>query len=798
MPPPLTFDSIKNIESHLPRPIASVLNRARIAEKTDLGGRHKKLLDLFECFIKLLCIVQLQEAHEKIANLKDKLPQKEKTLEFLKRPSLGSWVGLLRIMCKIECDNSQLKWMPKIAQWYNQQKNTENAEAMLLLKELKGVSFNTRSRIPNAEICNALVTYRNKQHGHAASLHHDELAKRLPVLEGILCHLLKHAEFLQEMKFSYVKRIEVAENNRWLIHSSLLNGINEEPTEFISQAKLDLSEIYLGDAATGNLEEKPIPLGPFMLWQSNEDLMRREIYLYNDAWRTKLEYISYMSGSHYYHTELHGRFADLVTLKLKPGVEEDSHRHLTPEERAESAEHYYKRSRVLTEQGQLEDALEALEIAVEYNRCAGMFLEMAKIQQRLGDPPEAIQQMLQNCFDANPTNEEFDKAMAFRADLQHDGVNTRVIDRVSDHEDPNLIKNPCIWQALTPRLVRKFAALWWSGILIGWYGFSIMCEYVNGDTNGIIVNIMQLCCSMVGIVGIILARPLLLRIKLPLSLQLDSMRLDRFEAWFEKQMQNVFGAFIFRQEKLNLKQTFRMAPLYFSGYLIWVLCFSVIGIVLTEIHRLPPLIFVKRYVDNILVLGVAAYPFVRYVVTSTLFVYALSKLSLKPMLTRINDDGLRSLGPLITVNIILLSFIWVALFGFAAMEISLQWYGDFFLVAIGVAIVAVWSVGMPLMIRRAAREAKSKAVHAYSEHIEKSFTSFLGEPDEDKLKRYQWLVENQKTIVKISTWPLSFKETVITILLGNVLVSVVSAWYILFRVGQWPILVEKMRVLFMG
>jgi len=85
-----SFADVKStVESSYPTPIASVFRRCRVASKEDLGGRHKNLVDLFEVFTKFLCIVQLQEARQKIPNLKDRLPQKEKTLQFLKRPSLG-------------------------------------------------------------------------------------------------------------------------------------------------------------------------------------------------------------------------------------------------------------------------------------------------------------------------------------------------------------------------------------------------------------------------------------------------------------------------------------------------------------------------------------------------------------------------------------------------------------------------------------------------------------------------------------------------------------------------------------
>ena len=75
------FNDIKVlVEGSYPNPIATVFRKCRTARREDIGGRHKNLIDLFEVFVKFLCVVQLQEARRVIPDLKDRLPQKEKTL----------------------------------------------------------------------------------------------------------------------------------------------------------------------------------------------------------------------------------------------------------------------------------------------------------------------------------------------------------------------------------------------------------------------------------------------------------------------------------------------------------------------------------------------------------------------------------------------------------------------------------------------------------------------------------------------------------------------------------------------
>jgi hypothetical protein len=193
----LTFEDVKlSVESCYPTPVATVFRKCRIANKQDLGGRHKNLIDLFESFVKFLCIVQLQEARQCVANLKERLPQKEKTLEFLKRPSLGGWLSLLRILCNVEYGPSKPRWGNVIAPWYQQPRTPETAEALSLFGEIRDVPFDARSRAPIAEICNALVGYRNKHLAHAANFTDDDLSARLPLLEAVLSHLIRSADFL--------------------------------------------------------------------------------------------------------------------------------------------------------------------------------------------------------------------------------------------------------------------------------------------------------------------------------------------------------------------------------------------------------------------------------------------------------------------------------------------------------------------------------------------------------------------------------------------------------------------------
>jgi len=784
------FSSIKSlVETQYPLPIASVFRRCRIAKTRDLGGRHKNLNDLFEVFIKILCIGQLQEARTNVPNLKELLPQKEKSLDFLKRPSLGQWVGLLRILSNLDTRITKTGWLHQVAEWYKQPRNSDTTLVLSLLSELKEMNYDKRTKYPNAEICNALVNYRNKQIAHAANIRDEELKRRLPILEKLMVYLLESAVFLQDTTLFFTDSIEKAENKLWLVRGTRLCGASEEPLSFHVSNELDLSEIYFAGLIENRLEETPICMGPFLLWRVNEELKKPEIYFYNDARRTNLEYLSYTSGSYYYHKELHSGFEKLIKLKLRAGVEEDAFRFLPLEERAERAEALFKRANMLAQQGQLEDAIEAFETSIEYERRPETFIEIARIEQKLGDPDEAVINTLQYCLDIDPGNKDANEIMrVLSADGRRDGAEALSVKLDTDTTEQNAGTQgnpPTIWHALTPHIFRKYTVVFWAIVFLGWYLMSAMVEFLSGNTEKVILQALQLGMTILGMAAILMGRLIVERMRISLSLQLDTMRLDRFNEWFDGELELMFGRFRTVNGRYSIKYSISQQKYYYIGCAIWVWIIGVVGFLCCELQNQPVLDMIRHFIDNIIVVGFVAYTVVVYMISSTMFVLRFSRLSLKPMLTKINDVGLRAFAPMASFNILIICLIWCMLWPMAILEITLTSYIEFFFIVLGSAVIMVWSIGMPYTMFRAAQSSKSKAVHTYSEHIEKSFKEFLDHPSEDTVERFKWLVKNQSVIQKISTWPMSVKQTVFVVVGGNVVIFAMVTWYVLQRLGRW-------------
>ena len=785
------LEDFKNIiEQQYPNPIASVFRKCRLFPKYDLGGRHKSLIDLFDAFVRLTCIVQLQSARKTIKEFKNKLPNKEKDLEFLKRPSLGGWINLMRGLSSLRNEASASEWVSRIGNWYNTGKNDENRKMLDLLNNIQGISFQTKTKTPNAEVCNALVNYRNKHLAHGAHLTNDKLKMQLPILEEILATLLYLADFLSEMELFFTDRIEDAGGDKWKLNITQLKGHLVEPRELYSKPKIEKSELYCTDSLEKGIETSPLPLGPFLLWRYNEERKLNESYFYNDAWRTKLEYISFETGMYYYHKELKEGFKELISLDLSPVAEEkyETIGSLSQKELEFKADELVKRASFEQQKGHLEDALQILELSIEYVRDPDTFLNIAKIQQELGDSADIVKHTLLLCLQEDPQNVE---ASNMLKSLESEGKVSSESAALNDEKiDPN--NYPTSFDLISPLgLSKKGGWIFCIGFGCGWILISCLIEFTQGRVHDMLGLIFGAIVAATFVIGTIFGRNKLIRMRLPLSMQLNSMRLDRFNTWFHEQLKNIFGHIVINSNGINVFDSIRKEKVYFTGWLIQLLVFAVSAFVLSQSYELPSLMMVKRSID-FLTIYILCFPAIRYVVMSTVFIYKYSQLSLKPMLTLINDYGMRSLGSLMTYNLGLVVFFYVSYWSGAAFLASLDLKFDFLLLGICTIIYMVWSVGMPLTIRRVAIESRANAVQEYSRHIENAFNAFIEEPNEDYLKRYSWLKENEKVINNIPTWPLSWKETLFGVVGSNLLLIGVDIWYICHRLEIWPSVIDGM------
>ena len=779
------FNLIKAlVETTYPFSISRVFYRCRSAKREDLGGRYKMLIELFEVFIKFLGIVQLQDAQLCFSSLKDRLPQKEKTLDFLKRPSLGGWVGLLRILSEFRESVSGDRLLSQIGDWYNQAPNAENTEILKLFSEIEEIQYQKNSKTPVAEICNAFVTLRNKLFGHGSMLHEKKIVQYIPLLETILAYLITSAEFLSRYRMFYVEKREMSDKEKWVMSVVEMAGINEENNVLTHSSKLEAREIYYSEIQAGQLVSEPIKLSPFVLWTYNEDIKQMELFFYNDSMRTKIEYVSYTSGSFYYHKELHSDLKKLIDLELALSKEEDKLGHLAPEERAERCEYKYKQAMLCFEHDKFEDALELLESAVEYQRRPELFIFIAKIQIEMGEPIESVAQTIQNALDMDPSSQAAHDLL-----LSLDNLKSSPLEGEEDAKESG-VDFPTFVHVLTPKILRPYCSLYWFGLLLAWFAISLRLELAAGGNYentlgalGIVIG------SSVFIFGLPLVRIVVKGLRLPLSLQLAKMRLDRFNIWYDKQMIRLFGCYEFDQNSLNILPTLKGEKVYYLIFLVAFIGLEIKVNIAACSFQLTYWLLIKRFVDYGIII-LLLIPCVRYVVMSTFFVLEYSKLSLKPLLSKINDDGLRAFGPFLGLNVMLATIANAAFFTGASFMHKGPIWGDFPILAIISLVVMFWSVGMPFTIFQAAKKAKLSSVHAYAEQLENAFNAFVQNPNDDTLTRYRWLKKNQAEIRQISCWPLTVIQTIIFVVFSNLVLITVNVWFVLKRTGMIPLVMN--------
>lgn len=791
-----------NIENNYPNPIAIVYRRYLHSDPEDLTGRLQSLINLSEVFVKFLCVVQLQEGRKFIPNFKDRLPEGSKTLEFLRQPSFGHWAGLLRTISGINLENSNLIWMPKIAKWYSEAKNKENALALAKLREYQGNETTSISKKPNAEICDLLPNLRNK-FAHGARLTDEKIERKLQLLEDSLTILIKSASFLEEMMVFYTEKIQKEIANQWQIRAIKLEGASKPaPCTFICTNELEPYEVYLSPKVENQLDKTTISLTPFIRWQVNEDEKRYEAYFYNDTFRTKLQYLSYVSGDDYLHPELHSAFNELIDLKSYPNIDNHQFSSFTEEEREERAENLFNRALIFLQQGRLQNALEYLDQAIVYQRRADIFLKMAEIMFELEEHPDSIKPILLKSLELDPKNQEAENLLSKLTGTENDepkssnSQSEQLPMQDDDNKESNhfqKVKQPekfSVFHLFCPPVLINFAIFFWITVTSIWFTTSALIELSVGNIYQIVATLLMFSCCLLMIFSSVILRNWVERLRYPLRVQIEGKEKDRFDSWFNRQIELIFGKFILNTErKIKVFDSIQQEIVFHAGTLIWIIVMTTAAIFFSQSYKSDSLLLIKRIIDYVLIFAFL-YEGARYTIAVTIFVYRFSKLPLKPLLTKINNDGVRSLGPFISFNIALAALIYFLLHGSFALTYTNPFMGDLLFLCIGTSIVAVWTIAFPFQLRRALQASKSSVVYEFSDHIEKAFKEFLKNPTDENEKWYRHVLSKQKLIKDIPVWALSVSETVFVIMGSNLLLALAVTTYIINRLGLWGKIIE--------
>jgi hypothetical protein len=779
----LTFDQIREKVESYPAPIAAAFKRYSHAAPGDLAGRYWQLIDLFEVFVKILCAIQIKEGQESVPNFTDRLPAKWKTLDFLgKSPSPGKWVGLLRVLSETDLANSKPRWFPEIAAWYQLPRDSSNEWVAHVLKEIKDLNLSLKdSAPPNALICEALTNSRNKR-AHQPSLPADEAQALLTALEPVVAYLLDSASFLAEMQLLVTtNRAELTEDENWLTSTLALNGAAQEDLKYLSKKLLKPHFVYLTTRNGGPLQRPALELAPFLVWQPGPDLKKGEIYVLNEVAGQALKFVSYNGAAPFSETnkQLRNSFDDLMSLDYHPAdIDAGQYKHRSTEERFEIAQDLYNSALNLIDHEYFEEALESLREATRALRRPEILVTTAEVMLRLKEAPEDIKELLNQARDLDPKNAEAQALLTALAGGEHHASELHTyapLRRTAFH-------------FFCPPFLRNHALTFWSTLILGWYSISALVEFKTGDPERSVATALVMLCCLAVVFGAAMLRPWAERLRKPLRQQLSAMKEGRFNDWFDEQLRMMFESFATLSSKPSGKRNKRI--LYALGFL-WMLSMVGGALFFSQAYNAPPLMMIKRLVDYFLLFAIL-YPAAQYTCAITLFVYRFSNLSLKPILTKTSNDGVRNLGPFVAFSIVFGTLIFSVLHVSFAIGFTNPMRIDLLFLLVGTGITAMWTIAFPFQLRRSLKASKNIAMWEYSGHLQKAFKKFLKDPSESNEKDYRRLADNEKIIRKISVWPLSATETIFTIVGGNLLLAVVATGYVIHRLGLW----EKLWSLF--
>ena len=277
-----------------PYPIASLFQKYNKIPTDNYAVRHNQLCDIFEATLKLLAIVLMKEAVQNQL-LGFCFPY---GMDFIKHPSLGHWMTIIREIAKNKSDDSST-WTHKVAEWLFG--TVPSQEILKHYAALPEVSF-PPGRGQVAGILNSLVTYRNqvwKGHG-VAVVSEDSLAGRVAAIEQLFVVLFATAPFFQQMNLFYVKEVKKVGKNKHEANCASLVGAQLDFAKYVYD-DFEPKEIYLAPTRETELKAEPLMISPLAEMQVNNNNL--QFYFFNDAKRSKLQYLSYADGSFYYFKE---------------------------------------------------------------------------------------------------------------------------------------------------------------------------------------------------------------------------------------------------------------------------------------------------------------------------------------------------------------------------------------------------------------------------------------------------------------------------------------------------------------
>lgn len=763
-----------------PLAVLEVIDKYLRTEQDNWLERHSVLCDLFESFTKFIAIALIRESSQKSENLSEIFP---KGLEFLKHPSLGHWVFAIReILLK---SKSEDHWLKIIRAWWKNETPSKNITE--LYNELPEITF-PRGNSQNEGIVNSLVSYRNKVwKGHGAVIvKSDELNKRVIALETLLAELLTTADFLSNIQLFYTKNVQKISNNKFESNSISLNGNKLFPKKYIYE-DFEIGEIYLTYETQNELSIKPITLSPLIEFKTNSNGDQR-IYFFNDARRTKLEYLSHLDGTFYYHKEIKKELEKLLHISLESSGEnfEEILRNYSEEERKERGHTYYLRAKELVSEGKYDSALVVFEESLEWYRTANVIIEMCKTMMILGDEKEYILNNLEYVFEMDPNNTE---AKQLSEEIASGKISQNQFNEKELSIEELLKENYVLYDLLVPPKYRTYSMPILLIFVLLLFSISAYFIYLfEGQSNNFnsISPLLMMAQSIIMVIGVYLTKSHFLDSYFGLIGQINNMRVQRFNKWFKTTYDQIFGHFkkkIDKSGNTEITLDFKAEKIFLIFSIAFVIIFSSTAITVQGMSDFPAHIILIHLLLNI-IMWILTVPVVRSIIFSTLFIKDYSAHDLFPQMAGYSNNGFSRLVKMYFVNLSLIILFYGCNLIWNLIVVTDKNYYDFLGIGFEVVIFIFWIFLAPIFINRAIKRSKDSLAFNYIVHVKQAFREFVKNPNKSNLEKLDWLKENERQVDELPTGIFSFTKW-IYFLFGATVLILGAALYVIIRMDYW-------------
>ena len=671
-----------------------------------------------------------------------------------------------------------------IINWY---KGGEKSQAINACYDaLPEISFPKGCAV-NEGIINSLVTYRNKVwKGHGAvKVNKAELGKRVESLEQLVFHLYESIEFYDGINLIYVNEVRLPSDGVYEIGSTSLMGVNNEHLKLRTQKALTQGEIYLV-LNGGSDEASEIALSPFAEWQEDSE-GRLSFFYFNDAQRSKIEYLDYANGSFYYHKELKEDFQKILDISLQESSDNYEYIHFkfTQEERKKKSEEMYIHGKQLAHEKKWEDALIVFENALEWYKDAGIMIARAEMLINLKEDEEYIVSILESAAELDPDNKDIARLKRELQKKTEEGPIEEEKIKV-DYNDYESYKDHIytIYDRFMPKKLVGQGAYVVLGAVIAANLLIALAMYLL-DSGYLLQKYWIAVLSLVVLETLILITIPIMKsyysgVYYQLYSQVSNMKPERFNEWYRERVFNMFGhvrvdesgRLYFDKKKEEL---FTIASI---GYVvIWTLPMPVYF----SLDTLPFALAALQLL-HLIILWIVVSQVLRPLIMSSMLISSFSKLSLNPAISDSNNQGFKALLGGFLKLMGQFAMFWLFFWTYLGVVCINPHYIDFFGVIPSCALIFSWTILTPLNIKKSSRKAQQNCLLKYQTHTIDAFNAFLKDPDEPKKKRLNWLLSSEKDLRAMIKKTISLKQN-IAIILTNVWVFLCCALYFLYRLG---------------